>query len=175
MVGEEATAVQGMAGERIQNYVVHEGPMVRGFCEVFFPIFVFEFPIPYSIRFWEDSMKYRRYARVIGAGLWVVVKMGHRVSFWSRWYIRISFFHIRSVTFENIYMQSDTMKNVMQETPGQKEEYYTVEEVAEMLKVKPRSVRSWIKGKRLVSYRVADNTIRIRKSDLEMYLELCRS
>jgi len=54
------------------------------------------------------------------------------------------------------------------------EEYYTVEEVAHKLKVQPRAVRSWISDGRMLACRVADRTIRIKKSDFEAYVDLSR-
>jgi excisionase family DNA binding protein len=62
----------------------------------------------------------------------------------------------------------------MVESIEQTDEYYTVAEVATKLKVQPRAVRAWISDGRLLACRVADRTIRIKKSDFEAYVNISR-
>jgi len=49
--------------------------------------------------------------------------------------------------------------------------YYTVEEVAEMLKVKKRTVGAWVKAGRIRASKLANNkSIRISEDALEAFL-----
>lgn len=51
-----------------------------------------------------------------------------------------------------------------------KEEYYTIEEVAEMLKVVYLTVYRWIQEKKLIAYK-AGKQYRIKKQDLDKFIE----
>jgi excisionase family DNA binding protein len=57
---------------------------------------------------------------------------------------------------------------------NRKEEFYTVEEVAEMLKVHDRTIRREIQRGKLKKVMIG-NSLRIRRDDLEEYLEKNRS
>jgi excisionase family DNA binding protein len=57
---------------------------------------------------------------------------------------------------------------------NKKEEFYTVEEVAEMLKVHDRTIRREIQRGKLKKVMIG-NSLRIRRDDLEEYLEKNRS
>ncbi|OGH39945.1 MAG: hypothetical protein A2894_02640 [Candidatus Levybacteria bacterium RIFCSPLOWO2_01_FULL_40_64] len=50
------------------------------------------------------------------------------------------------------------------------EQYYSIEEVAEMLKVAYLTVYRWIQAKKLVAYK-AGKQYRIRKLDLDKFLK----
>ena len=50
------------------------------------------------------------------------------------------------------------------------EQYYTIEEVAKMLKVAYLTVYRWIQSGKLVAYK-AGKQYRIKKSDLENFIE----
>jgi excisionase family DNA binding protein len=49
-------------------------------------------------------------------------------------------------------------------------EWLTVEEIAKELKAKETSVRDWIRGKRLTSYKFGKR-IMVKRSDLEKFIE----
>lgn len=51
-----------------------------------------------------------------------------------------------------------------------KEQYYTIEEVAKMLKVAYLTVYRWIQSGKLVAYK-AGKQYRIEKSDLDKFIE----
>lgn len=57
---------------------------------------------------------------------------------------------------------------------NKKEEFYTVEEVAELLKVHDRTIRREIQRGKLKKVMIG-NSLRIRRDDLEEYLEKNRS
>lgn len=50
------------------------------------------------------------------------------------------------------------------------EPIYTVEEVAEQMKVTPYTVREWIKAKKLTAAKIG-KLWRVRESDLEAFIE----
>lgn len=50
------------------------------------------------------------------------------------------------------------------------EQYYTIEEVAKMLKVAYLTVYRWIRADKLVAYK-AGKQYRIKKEDLEKFIE----
>lgn len=50
-------------------------------------------------------------------------------------------------------------------------QYYTTEEVAEMLKVTPDSVRRWIRSGKLKSIKLSGKFIRISQADLQAFIE----
>lgn len=50
------------------------------------------------------------------------------------------------------------------------EKFYTVDEIAEILKVNPMTVYRWIKAGKLKSYKAGRN-FRIKKGDLDKFLE----
>jgi excisionase family DNA binding protein len=47
------------------------------------------------------------------------------------------------------------------------ERYYTIEDVAERLKVHPNTIRRWIREGELIAVNLPGRTIRIRGSELE--------
>lgn len=49
--------------------------------------------------------------------------------------------------------------------------YYTTEEVAEMLKVTPDSVRRWIRDGKLKSIKLSGKFIRISQADLDTFIK----
>jgi len=49
-------------------------------------------------------------------------------------------------------------------------QYYTTDEVAEMLKVTPDSVRRWIRDGKLKSIKLSGKFIRISREDLETFI-----
>lgn len=49
-------------------------------------------------------------------------------------------------------------------------EFYTVEEIADMLKISKLTIYRYIKAKRLVAYKMA-KSFRIKKEDFEKFLE----
>lgn len=51
-----------------------------------------------------------------------------------------------------------------------KEQYYSIEEVAKMLKVAYLTVYRWIQGGKLVAYKVGKQ-YRIKKEDLDKFIE----
>lgn len=57
---------------------------------------------------------------------------------------------------------------------NKKEEFYTVEEIAELLKVHDRTIRREIQRGKLKKVMIG-NSLRIRRDDLEEYLEKNRS
>ena len=50
-------------------------------------------------------------------------------------------------------------------------QYYTTEEVAEMLKVTPDSVRRWIRDGKLKSIKLSGKFIRISQEDLQVFIQ----
>lgn len=52
--------------------------------------------------------------------------------------------------------------------------YYTTEEVAEMLKVTTESVRRWIRDGKLKSVKLSGKFIRISQEDLNAFIESMR-
>jgi excisionase family DNA binding protein len=50
------------------------------------------------------------------------------------------------------------------------DEFPTVAEVAELLKLNPQTVRNWIDGGKLPAVRVGSRRVRIRKTDLDSLL-----
>lgn len=52
-----------------------------------------------------------------------------------------------------------------------KEQYYSIEEVAKMLKVAYLTVYRWIRAKKLLAIK-AGKQYRIRKSDLELFTKI---
>jgi len=50
-------------------------------------------------------------------------------------------------------------------------QYYTTEEVAEMLKVTPDSVRRWIRSGKLKSIKLSGKFIRINQEDLQAFIQ----
>ena len=50
-------------------------------------------------------------------------------------------------------------------------QYYTTEEVAEMLKVTPDSVRRWIRSGKLKSIKLSGKFIRISQEDLQAFIQ----
>lgn len=48
--------------------------------------------------------------------------------------------------------------------------YYTIEEVAEMLKVNPESVRRWVRSKQLPAIKLGGKYIRVEASDLSRFI-----
>ena len=53
----------------------------------------------------------------------------------------------------------------------QKPIYYTIEEVANILKVNPESVRRWVRAKKLPAIKLGDKYIRIESSDLDSFIK----
>jgi len=51
----------------------------------------------------------------------------------------------------------------------QKPVYYTIEEVAEILKVNPESVRRWVRAKKIPAIKLGGKYIRILATDLESF------
>ncbi|HPT66014.1 MAG TPA: helix-turn-helix domain-containing protein [Candidatus Woesebacteria bacterium] len=51
----------------------------------------------------------------------------------------------------------------------QKPVYYTIEEVAEILKVNPESVRRWVRAKKIPAIKLGGKYIRISATDLENF------
>ncbi len=56
-----------------------------------------------------------------------------------------------------------------------RDEFYTLQEVADRLKVSYRSVYRWVHAGRLPAYRVGEREWRVRNADLERFLEERRS
>jgi len=54
------------------------------------------------------------------------------------------------------------------------EEYLTIEEIAKRLKVKPFTVRDWIRKQELPAYKVG-RTLRVKKSDFEEFMKKHRT
>lgn len=50
-------------------------------------------------------------------------------------------------------------------------QYYTTDEVAEMLKVTPDSVRRWIRDGKLKSIKLSGKFIRISREDLDAFIQ----
>ena len=48
--------------------------------------------------------------------------------------------------------------------------YYTIEEVAEMLKVNPESVRRWVRSKQLPAIKLGGKYIRVEAGDLDKFI-----
>jgi len=48
--------------------------------------------------------------------------------------------------------------------------YYTIEEVAEMLKVNPESVRRWVRSKQLPAIKLGGKYIRVEAGDLDRFI-----
>lgn len=48
--------------------------------------------------------------------------------------------------------------------------YYTIEEIAEMLKVNPESVRRWVRSKKLPAIKLSGKYIRVKASDLDRFI-----
>ena len=48
--------------------------------------------------------------------------------------------------------------------------YYTIEEVAEMLKVNPESVRRWVRSKQLPAIKLGGKYIRVETGDLDRFI-----
>ena len=51
------------------------------------------------------------------------------------------------------------------------DEFLTVAEVAELLKVNPQTVRNWIDRNELPAVRVGQRRVRVRRADLDQFLE----
>jgi len=51
----------------------------------------------------------------------------------------------------------------------QKPTYYTIEEVANILKVNPESVRRWVRAKKLPAIKLGGKYIRVSAVDLESF------
>ena len=51
------------------------------------------------------------------------------------------------------------------------DEFLTVAEVAELLKVNPQTVRNWIDRGELPAVRVGSRRVRVRQSDLDAYID----
>lgn len=49
--------------------------------------------------------------------------------------------------------------------------YYTIEEIATLLKVNPESVRRWVRSKKLPAIKLGGKYIRIEASDLEGFIK----
>jgi len=49
--------------------------------------------------------------------------------------------------------------------------YYTIEEVASLLKVNPESVRRWVRSKKLPAIKLGGKYIRIEASDLDGFIK----
>lgn len=58
-------------------------------------------------------------------------------------------------------------------TEGEKE-FYTVDEVAKKLQVKPPTVRRWISEGDLLACRIGGGRLRIRRDDYEAYVNISR-
>lgn len=54
-------------------------------------------------------------------------------------------------------------------------EYLSVAEVAQILRVSASTVRTWVTTKRLRAHRYEGRLIRIRRSDLEIFIERSRT
>lgn len=50
---------------------------------------------------------------------------------------------------------------------------YTIEETAELLKIKPRTVRSWIDQGKLKSFKLGD-LVRVHEDDLQAFIDNAR-
>jgi excisionase family DNA binding protein len=50
------------------------------------------------------------------------------------------------------------------------DEYLTVAEIAELLKINPQTVRNWIDRRELPAVRVGQRRVRVRQSDLDAFL-----
>ena len=50
---------------------------------------------------------------------------------------------------------------------------YTIEETAEILKIKPRTVRDWIAKKKLKSFKIGD-LVRVHEEDLQAFIDRAR-
>lgn len=48
--------------------------------------------------------------------------------------------------------------------------YYTIGEVAEMLKVNPESVRRWVRSEKLSAIKLGGKYIRIESNDLKIFI-----
>jgi excisionase family DNA binding protein len=57
----------------------------------------------------------------------------------------------------------------------QEEIFLTPQEVSELLQISVQTVRRWIKDKELPAYKIGPRVWRIRKSDLDVWLEQQRS
>jgi len=51
---------------------------------------------------------------------------------------------------------------------------YTIEEAAEILKIKPRTVRSWIDSGKIKSFHIGD-LVRIHEDDLQAFIDQARN
>lgn len=49
--------------------------------------------------------------------------------------------------------------------------YYTIEEVASLLKVNPESVRRWVRSKKLPAIKLGGKYIRIEAGDLDGFIK----
>jgi len=52
-----------------------------------------------------------------------------------------------------------------------KSNYYTIEEVAELLKVNKESVRRWVRSKKLPAIKLGGKYIRIEANDLSVFIK----
>lgn len=52
-----------------------------------------------------------------------------------------------------------------------KDKYYTTEEIAELLKVTPESVRRWVRSGQLVSVKLGGKFIRVSQEDLDRFIQ----
>jgi len=50
---------------------------------------------------------------------------------------------------------------------------YTIEETAELLKIKPRTVRQWITDGKLKSFKIGD-LVRVHEDDLQEFIDRAR-
>ena len=54
-------------------------------------------------------------------------------------------------------------------TMDKKQTYYTIEEVANILKVNPESVRRWVRAKKLPAIKLGGKYIRVSAIDLDSF------
>lgn len=55
------------------------------------------------------------------------------------------------------------------------EEYYTLQEIAAMLKLHIATVRELVRQKKLIAYKVGKRDYRVRKADFEQFMEKRRT
>lgn len=71
----------------------------------------------------------------------------------------------------DIYLEAVEPERVGIQEPGQKQRFYTTEEVAKLLQVDPESVRRYVRSKKLRAVRLGGKFIRIDRVDLDRFIE----
>lgn len=75
-------------------------------------------------------------------------------------------------TFETVGSEAPSLKESSANIRAMVDRIYTLEEAAEVLKIKPRTLRQWVTDGKIKSFKIGDRgLIRIHEEDLQAFID----